>query len=483
MNVRLLHIFAMCVGILVACNAQQNSRWQAMGSGLYSPLPYIYAVTAIGGDVYVGGIISRAGDVAVKNIARWSWRDQRWYALGAGANSNVFALFPLVRNDDTVLVVGGSFDQVGTIPCEGAAIWNPKTQQWECLASSLIGGMSKRIASFYRDGDHLYTCGTFDSIGGISASGLARYDLGTGQWQALGRFEQRDDPDFGPPLVQQVVRIGTSLYAIGAFTHVDSIRSVCIARYDLATGKWESIPSSNFKVDGFNGILPNAAVAVGDSLIIGGEFDTFGDMRARALLAYDTRTRQWSEFAGGVWRDTSSSSVKYYAVFALAYSDDHLYVGGSFDQAGTTPASNIAHYDFSKQRWESLESGTNGRVLSLALTPDRLYVGGGFLTAGNTRVNYIAAWLRDTTTSSIAGSNADPAWHISSSSLHYRTQSAGPVQCALYDLRGRLVTMLKSAWQEVGDYVIELPSLIPGVYLLHLRVAERSIYQPVIIEP
>lgn len=278
------------------------------------------------------------------------------------------------------------------------------------------------------------------------------------------------------------MRIGTSLYAIGAFTHVDSIRSVCIARYDLTTGKWES-PGSNFVVDPFNGVLPKVAIAVGDSLIIGGKFGTFGDMHARALLVYDTRTRQWSEFASGVWRDTSTSPVKYYAVFALAYGDGHLYVGGSFDQAGTTPASNIAHYDFSRQRWEPLESGTNGRVLSLALTHDRLYVGGGFLTAGNTRVNYIAAWLRDTMTSSIAESSVDLAWHIVSGSLHYRTHVAGPVQLALYDLRGTLVTMLTRAWQEAGDYVIELPSLIPGVYLLHLRVAERSICRPVIIEP
>ncbi|KXB97649.1 MAG: hypothetical protein AA908_05895 [Chlorobi bacterium NICIL-2] len=483
MNVRLLLFLAMSAGIVVTCNAQQNTRWQALGNGLYSPLPYIYAVTAVGSDVFVGGIITRAGNLAVNNIARWNWQDRNWYALGAGANSNVFAIAPLVSGTDTLLVVGGSFDRVGTIPCEGVATWNQKTQQWDCLASSLVGGSAKRIASFYQDGDQLYVCGAFDSIGGIPASCLARYDVRTRQWQTLGQFEQRDDPNFGPPLVQQVVRIGTSLYAIGAFTHVDSIRSVCIARYDLTTGKWGSIPNSNFIVDGFNGVLPNAVVAVGDSLIIGGNFGTFGDLQARALLVYDTRTQQWSEFAGGVWRDTSTSSVKYYAVFALAYGDGHLYVGGSFEQAGGIPASNIAHYDFSTKQWEPLESGTNGRVLSLALTPDRLYVGGGFLTAGNTRVNYIAAWMRDTTVSTIDEPNVELPWRITPGSLHYRTHVAGPVQLALYDLRGRLVTMLKRAWQEAGDYVIELPSLIPGVYLLHLRDAERSFCRPVIIEP
>ncbi len=156
---------------------------------------------------------------------------------------------------------------------------------------------------------------------------------------------------------------------------------------------------------------------------------------------------------------------------------------GASSQAGGIPASNIAHYDFSTKQWEPLESGTNGRVLSLALTPDRLYVGGGFLTAGNTRVNYIAAWMRDTTVSTIDEPNVELPWRITPGSLHYRTHVAGPVQLALYDLRGRLVTMLKRAWQEAGDYVIELPSLIPGVYLLHLRDAERSFCRPVIIEP
>jgi hypothetical protein len=455
-----------------------------MGNGLYSPLPYIYSILPLGSDVYVGGIIFRAGGIDVGNIARWSWKDQRWYALGSGANSNVYAIAPIIRGGDTVLVVGGTFDRVGSVPCEGVATWNPKTQQWDCLASSLRGGSAKRIASFYRDGDQLYVCGVFDSIGGIPASCLARYDLRTRQWQAFGQFEQRDDPNFGPPLVQQVVRIGTSLYAIGAFTHVDSIRSVCIARYDLTTGKWESIPNSNFIVDGYNGVLPNAVVAVGDSLIIGGNFGTFGDLRARALLVYNTRTQQWSEFAGGVWRDTSTSSVKYYAVFALAYSDGHLYVGGSFEQAGDIPASNIALYDFTKRQWEALESGTNGRVMSLAVTPERLYVGGGFTMGGTTRVNYIGAWVLDTT---LVSSPEEPTetgtCYVAAGRVWYSLRTAGPTRLVLFNLRGEVVATLSDGWQERGTHALPLPSLAPGVYVLQVRSPGKRAFLPILVEP
>lgn len=464
--------------------AQQNTRWQALGSGLYTPFPYIYTILPLGSDVYVGGIIFRAGGIDVGNIARWNWKDQRWYTLGSGANSNVYAIAPIIRGGDTLLVVGGAFDRVGSVPCEGVATWNPKTQQWDCLTSSFVGADVKGVYGFYTDGDHLYVSGSYDSINGIPATGLVRYNLQTGEWQPLGHFEQRKSPDtLGPQLVQQILRIGSKLYAIGWFTHVDSIPAEAIAQYDLVTGKWDSIPGARFFLDAYNAVIPNAMVNVGDSIVIGVEHEYAGTTRARGLVVYNTRTQQWSEFAGGVWRDTSTSSVKYYAVFALAYGDGHLYVGGSFEQAGGIPASNIAHYDFSTKQWEPLESGTNGRVLSLALAPDRLYVGGGFLTAGNTRVNYIAAWLRDTTVSTIDEPNVELPWRITPGSLHYRTHVAGPVQLALYDLRGRLVTMLKRAWQEAGDYVIELPSLISGVYLLHFRDAERNICRPVIIEP
>lgn len=483
MNVRFLVLLTLYAMILVTCSAQQNTRWQALGTGLYSALPYINTISVIGTDVYVGGIIQQAGGKPVRNIARWSWADGNWYALGEGANSNVYATLPIVRGGDTVLLVGGSFEQVGTVLCQGVAMWNPRQARWECLIDSLGGGMEKRVVNFLKDGNFLYICGTFSSIGGISASGLVRYDLQSGQLAALGAFEQREDTTFGPPHVQSVVRIGNSLYAVGFFTHVNSIRSVGIARYDLATGKWDSVPGSHFVLNDYNAVLPDAAVSVGDSLIIGGEFEWFGTMQARGLLVYDTRTQQWSEFAGGVWRDTSTSLIKYYAVFALAYDGGHLYVGGSFDQAGTILASNIAHYDFSKKQWEALESGTRGRVLSLTLTPQRLYVGGGFPTAGGIRVNYIAAWLRDTTTSWVPDASEGSPLSIAAGTVHYRTASSGPAQLTLFDLRGRLIATLAGGWHDAGTHCIALPSLPAGVYLLQFRARGISTSQAVIIEP
>lgn len=485
MKRRAVFVLGVIATLLVPCLAQQPTRWQALGSGLYTPFPYIYSILPLGNDVYVGGIIFRAGGIEVGNIARWSWQDQRWYALGDGANSNVYAIAPLVRGGDTLVLVGGTFDRVGSVPCEGVAVWNQKTQQWDCLTSSFVGADFKRVNSFYRDGDFLYVCGSYDSINGIPATGLVRYNLQTGEWQPLGYFEQRKSPDtLGPQAIMQVLRIGSKLYAIGWFTHVDSIPAEAIAQYDLVTGKWDSIPGARFFLDAYNAVIPNAMVDVGDSIVIGVELEYIGTTRARGLVVYNTKTQQWSEFEGGVWRDTATSSVKYYAVYALARDDKRLYVGGSFDQAGGVPASNVALYDFTTHQWEALESGTNGRVMSLAVTPERLYVGGGFTMGGAKRVNYIGAWVLDTTLLSAgAASQEVNGFYVAAGRVTYSLRAAGPTRLVLFNLRGEVAAILSDGWQDAGTYTLSLPHVAPGVYVLQLHTLGRRAAVPILVEP
>lgn len=467
---------------------QTSTRWSALGTGLFSRFPLIYSIVPLGDNVYVGGIIERAGGVSASMIARWNWADQRWYALGGGVNSNVFAIVPIIRGSDTVLAVGGAFDFVdGNIPCSNLALWNTRSQQWECLVDSLGGTDAKRITGLYYDEQKLYVCGYFSSINGIPSSGLATYDFETQSWQSLGFFEQRDDSLVGEPLINGVVRVGHELYAYGAFTHVDGIRSVGMARYDLQSHRWDSVPGARFKVGAYDALLPNAVVRVGDSLIIGGEFGSFGQIsNANCLITYNTRTQQWSQFAGGVWRDTAQSSVKYYAVFSLLSDGKRIYVGGSFDQAGTIPARNVAVYDLQRAAWDSLESGTNGRVTALALDNRWLYAAGGFLNVGaaNIRANYIAAWMLDTTATSVTATpKVTTRMTSNGQTLCYVLDEAGPVTIAIYDLRGNRLQTLCKTFQPPGSYTEAMPALPAGMYYVQLRTIRSVVTIPVVVLP
>lgn len=479
--------FVAIIGSFIATDVIAQTRWHALGRGLYAPIPIVNAIVPLGNNVFVGGAISRAGTIPVSMIARWDWNQREWMSLDGGVNSNVSTILPIIEGTDTLLYIGGFFSAAGNSPCQGLAAWDPSSRRWECIIDNLGGNeYAKEIATLLHDRNLLYVGGTFSSINRTPASSLAVYDLSSRQWRAVGHFEQRDDTLYGDPFVRCMVKLGDTLYVGGGFTHVNGIRAVGIARYHVLTQHWDSVPGARFVVSAYNSILPNAMVRVGDSLIIGGEFSSFGGRPAKGILVYHTKTGEWSELAGGVWRDTATSSVKYFAVFALATDGKRLYVGGSFDTAGTIPARNIAVYDFTSARWDSLESGTNGRVTALALDSSYLYVGGGFLSAGrdNLRVNYIAAWRLDTTTTAVSVQSREsaPMVYVAGTQLRFSVPEAGWVQVRLFDSRGGMVGVLYRGWCQVGEYAVELPEVATGMYAVQLWTQSHNVTVPVVIQ-
>ncbi|MDW8075970.1 MAG: hypothetical protein RMK00_09415, partial [Bacteroidota bacterium] len=243
--------------VLVSLAHAQTTRWEALGNGLFSPAPIINAIVPIGNDVYVGGVFTRAGNVSAPMIARWSWTERRWYDVGGSVNSNVNALELAVQGSDTLLFVGGNFELAGTAPCDNLAVWNTGTQQWECVTDSVRGvGLAVYVSALFLDGDQLYVGGTFRSINGIPMSGLAVYNVRTRTWRALGNFEQRGDTLMGDPGIVKILKVDSSLYVMGYFTHVDSIPVQGMARYDVRTQRWDSVPGARFLVTSDGGPVP-----------------------------------------------------------------------------------------------------------------------------------------------------------------------------------------------------------------------------------
>ncbi|MEE4295602.1 MAG: hypothetical protein V2J20_03175, partial [Wenzhouxiangella sp.] len=86
-----------------------NDGWSSLGGGVSST---IWAMTAIGTDIYVGGQFNQVGNISASRIAKFDTTkkgDQGWSALGDGANGTVRALTSV----GTDLYVGGSFTEVG----------------------------------------------------------------------------------------------------------------------------------------------------------------------------------------------------------------------------------------------------------------------------------------------------------------------------------------------------------------------------------
>ncbi len=197
-------------------------EWQALGAGLDG------AVRAIAFDssnnVFVGGDFIKAGGITVNRLAKWN--GVAWSALGSGANGSVNALrFDSNQN----LYAGGTFSAIGGIAAQNVARWDGVS--WFSVAHGISGAsqiqllgvsnsqkiyvavsypsIGRREIKFYENAqwlsigylnfalasvtisssvfdheDSLYIGGEFDSAGGISTRGLAKWNGVS--WSALG---------------------------------------------------------------------------------------------------------------------------------------------------------------------------------------------------------------------------------------------------------------------------------------------------------
>ncbi len=122
----------------------------------------------------------------------------------------------------------------------------------------------------------------------------------------------------------------------------------------------------------------------GEWLVVGGSFTTVGGVAARRLAAWD----------GTQWRNIGDADAP---VRALAVYNGQLIAGGDFVTIGPVAAPRVAA--FNGETWSSLQSGVSSTqtsstvaVRALAVHEGSLIVGGSFETAGGTAATNIARW-------------------------------------------------------------------------------------------
>jgi trimeric autotransporter adhesin len=363
-----------------------NAGWSALGDGVNNT---VYALAAIGDDLYVEGGFSQAGGAAANRIAVFDTTqtgNAGWSALGDGVNNIVFALAAI--GDD--LYVGGSFLQAGGAAASRIAVFDT-TQTGNAGWSALGDGVNSTVEAMAAIGDDLYVGGSFLQAGGAAANRIAVFDTnqtGNAGWSALG--------DGVNSTVQALAAIGDDLYVGGQFTQAGGAAASRIAVFDTTqTGNagWSAIG------DGVNSTVWTLA-AIGDDLYVGGFFSQAGGAAANQIAVFDTTqtgNAGWSALGDGV-----NGQVR-----ALAAIGDDLYVGGLFTQAGGATANRIAVFDTTQTGnagWSALGDGVDSTVHALAAIDDDLYVGGQFTQAGGAATNQIAVF--DTTQTGNTGWSA-----------------------------------------------------------------------------
>jgi hypothetical protein len=247
----------------------------------------------------------------------------------------------------------------------------------------------------------LAAIGTDLYIGGIGS--LYRYDTLTGTSVLYTTVFT------AAPLSNGVYALavdGTTLYVSGLFDTIDGVTAGCIAKYNSLTSTFSAmadeasflIPSlsnnpillfsngllysvSTTQAQAWNGTTwSNIGAAFGGNVYALTEYGTgllAGANAAGGIFVWDSAA--WATFGGGV-----NGAVRAIGVYLT-----DVYIGGSFTDAGNY----VSRY--SGGAWWQLESGVNALVDALILNGQDLYVGGDFTDASGKPAQGIAAYFNN----------------------------------------------------------------------------------------
>jgi hypothetical protein len=326
-----------------------------------------------------------------------------WSSLGTGGSSNgvsgaVYAL-AVVGNE---VFVGGTFNSAGGVSANGVARFNTQTNTWSSLGTGSSNGVNGRVNALAVVGNEVVVGGEFTQAGGVSANYVARFNTQTNTWSALGTGSQNGVSGSAYPYVYALAVVGNEVVVGGAFTSAGGVSANRVARFNTQTNTWSTLGmgSSN----GVNSSVYALAV-VGNEVVVGGVFTSAGGVSANGVARFNTQTNTWSSLGTG-----SSNGVSGGGVYALAVVGNEVFVGGVFTSAGGVSANRVARFNTQTNTWSALgtgsSNGVNSDVNALAVVGNEVVVGGSFTSAGGVSANYVARFNTQTNTwSALTGSS------------------------------------------------------------------------------
>jgi hypothetical protein len=291
-----------------------------------------------------------------------NWSDRFGY-YGAGFNQQILCSTVF----EGYLVVGGIFDGVGSVPAYRLARWDGT--RWSPMPGRFHGdhygdGVVITGLTVY-DGD-LIVAGWFDSVAGVPARNIARFD-GV-QWRALGTG--LDERAFA------FAQYDGRLIATGMFSEAGGVSASCVAAWDGSA--WSALGTGLTLSTGDLPIGYRLCVYHRD-LIVSGTFDRAGGVMARMTARWDG-----SSWHGLHW---GMLPVNIEGIRTLDVYQDHLIAGGRFSWADTVAVNNVAQWDGTQ--WSSVGSGLGTMPYTSVQFGGLLIMGGGFDFPGSP---HVAAW-------------------------------------------------------------------------------------------
>jgi hypothetical protein len=442
-----------------------GTAWQEIAGGIANEgYDKVYALAAGNGIVVAGGYFRTIETKRVDSVAILSGGE--WLALGEGIHTDYGDMpgksYAMAADPAGNIFVGGQFTRAGGVAAQNLTMWDG--YRWHN-----VGDADSYIAALVVGDGFLYAGGNFTQIGGIAASHIARMNLQTREWSALGSG-----------INGQVNALAYSegiLYAGGAFKSAGSATAEDVAWWDGTA--WHSFGSKAriFEVGdrgGEVGTYVNALTVVGDDVFVGGHFQTiqFGtntqDLSSfvvvHNVVQWNSATDTWAWVGSPAQPGVTSGGYSGFGtdVYALALVGNSLFIGGKFNQAGGTAASGgLARWDWATSEWISIDGSIGGmdgaHVRALAPSGADLLVAGQFTNTGAAQARYVGRF--DTTTNKWVGLGSGLRWYNDIYTTAYTVLAlpSGVYVAGEFDRAGEKASMGFARWTGA----LRAPNLTP----------------------
>ncbi|MBS1772655.1 MAG: T9SS type A sorting domain-containing protein [Bacteroidetes bacterium] len=327
------------------------------------------------GVLYIGGSFTKVNGVSRNRLAALSMTNQALTSWNPNI-TNAGQLVPQVLSMfyyNNNLYIGGIFTHIGAavrrnlaavdISTGVATSWNPAVY----FTTSPLDGIVNRILKV---GNLVYVAGRFDNVGGNAKNNLAAVDISTGSATSWNPA-----PDYN---VFALANKGDTLYVGGNFKTISSTPKNGFAAYSIVSGNLLPI---NIDVKIIFTERINDIAVLGDSLYIGGGFDTINNQYRRNIAAFNRLT-------GAMLPWTSHTNDEVLDVYA---DNGQIFVSGNFSSVARKLRNNIAELDLKSDTITKWNPIVNDSVFAINVIGNKVYIGGAFSNVNDSARNYNAA--------------------------------------------------------------------------------------------
>lgn len=428
------NLFSLFILYAMGTSAQ---HWSPLGYGLNKDVYTLFSDSS-NNLLYAGGFFTKASGIKAAEIAVWN--GAKWDSLGSGTGTGTH-IGTITKFNNQIYSVG-EFQHTAI---SYLARWNGV--QWDTITKANGVNAIKAIGNF------LYVVGVFDSIAGIPASDIAKWD-GT-NWSAI------DSTHWQPAAIYNITSYKGDIYVTGNFSNYNNTIHQ-IARWDGI--KWQAVGG------GFQGGVSwgECFEIFNNELFVGGIFRKSDGNPGNGIAAWDGTA--WHDIGGGI---TCCASAD---ISCMLTFNGSLYVVGSFTDMSGVPSKFISKWDGT--RWCGLGGVFANATTSLANYNGQLIIGGGFLNIdGDTLDCKVAAWTggayTDTCGFSVSvheypaissfQSKLFPNPNYGQMTLQYDLPSGEEGALSIYDVCGKLVAEYKLPTDE-NILVLNEQDLREGIY-------------------